>query len=424
MINMKEVFYSKIGNHSMGREIVYKVYFGSIDPQFYFAAYVIPRGESYDMFYIPQVNNIADNGIIDMSEDSSTSRMNIQYGEPVEILLTNPFVEGRGSIVSVSVSIDESPVAVNTSSLTQFNLDDARAITREAIQPLIDAKMYLLANIAMIEVETKLRNILESSVGVNQDTAIPTILRSVLAVKKIFIDNLPDGMPEEDEEMFYMLYVRMLNVSPDSNNIPSIFAKGILFANMMYSEGMTAHLIPYEILFRLMIDWSKEYRPEYVYLLKQASDNIEIKRTISVNLSTMEDQSKVYELLNKTQEFVYLTNIRFTNMDNGEYKDFRINNEYFENYIKTTDRCIEQKGIPSEDGTITIQYGYGTDCDSFIGLTSTDNQNVKRGVRRDDKIIDNEFKTARTWQWVNDEIIQIEGDVTTAGTIAVEFTGV
>ncbi len=424
MISLKQVFYVKIGNHTSGSKISYKVYFGSVEPHFYFAAYIVPSADTFDMFFTPQINNILDNGVIDLNDNSVNSIKGIAYGEDISLSLSNPYLDGYGRIVDVEMRIVDKPVATQASSVTPLDLEAAGAVAKESIQPIVDIGLYTLSNVALIEVEAKLANILQSSVGVNQDTVVPTIIRSVLMVKKIFIDNLPEGLSEAQQDKFYMLYMRLLNVSPGSGDTAHVFAEGMLFARMVQGEDIDLTTIPYEILFRLFVDWTKNHHSEYVNLLKKASANIEHSESVAINMSTMEDIAKVYELLNKTQAFVYLRNIRFTNIDTGDFADFPMDNEYYKNYIKNTDQCIEQKGIPSSNGVVLIQYGYGTGCDEFIGLFSEDVNGSKRGLRRDDKLIDDEFVTSRTWQWETEKTVKTEGQIDSSGNITVEFTGV
>jgi hypothetical protein len=414
----------KIGNHTSNSKVSYKVYFGSVEPNFYFAAYIVPSEDTYDMFFIPKVNNILDNGVIDFNDNSANSIKGIQYGEAVELSLSNPSLDGYGRMVNVTLSIDSKPVATQSSSTTPLNIEAAGAIARETIKPIVDIGLYTLANVALIEVEAKLENILQSSVGVNQDTVVPTIIRSILVIRKIFIDNLPSGLTDEQKDKFYTLYMRLLNISPVTSDTPGVFAEAILFARMIKEENIDMFTIPYEILFRLFVDWTKSHHSESVNLLKKASANIEHSESISINMSTMEDTSKVYELLNKTQAFVYLRNIRFINADTGDFEDFPMDNEYYKNYIKSTDESIEQKGIPSSNGVVIIQYGYGTGCDDFIGLFSEDVNGSKRGLRRDDRMIGYRLTTSRTWEWETDKIVKSEGQIDSSGNITVEFTGV
>ena len=424
MILLKPVFYSKIGNHSDYLGMLYKYYLGSIDPHFYFAIYLVPNADTFDIFYVPQVNNILDNGVIDLSDNNPNSIRNIKYGETVTITLTNPYLDGFGRMIDVSFSIDDKPVAININSVSQVDLDAARNEARKKIKPLQDIGLYTLSNVLLIEVESKLSNIMQLSVGVIQEKAISTIINSVLSVKNIFMENLPKNMDSKTAERMYLLYLRALNVAPTEKYIPVIFSDAIQFARIIDKMKLNIFNIPYEILFRLMTDWMKSKHSEYITLLKKASLAVVHSESISINMSTMEDTSKVYELLNKIQNFVYLTNIRFTNDNTGESVDFPLENEYFENYVKTSNDCVEVKGIPSSNGVVLIQYGYGTQCDNFIGLFSIDNSGTRRGLRRDNKIIDNKYVIARTWQWGTDKTVKVKNEIDSSGNITVKFTGV
>jgi len=424
MISLKPVFYSKVGNHTNSQSITYKYYFGSIDPHFYFAVYMVPSKDTYDMFFIPQINNIANNGVVEIGENRANAKYGISYGEEVSLLLTNQFLDGFGRMVEIQLSIPEKPVAINEEAIDFADLESARVEARAEVAPIIQIGLHTLANIIMIEVEAKLNNIMESSVGVNQDNVIPTIIKGVLAIKATFVDALPSEMTEPQKEKMHMLYNRALNVAPHSNRVTVVYSDAILFARMIASEGIDMSTIPYEILFRLMSDWMKTKHSEHVALLKKASLNIEHSEDISINMSTMEDVSKVYELLNKTQSFVYLRNIKFTNTDTGASIDFPMDNEYYKNYIKSTDQCIESKGIPSSNGTVLLQYGYGVGCDEFIGLFATDNNGYKYGLRRDDKLVGDTYLVARTWQWEMDKVVKTENEIDSSGNITIQFTGV
>ena len=424
MISLKPVFYSKIGNHSDKIGIVYKYYLGSVDPHFYFAIYLVPNDDTFDIFYIPQVNNILDNGAIDLSDNNPNSIRNIKYGEAITIALTNPYLDGFGRIIDVNFSINDKPVAINMNIVSQVNLGAARNEAHKKIKPLQDIGLYTLSNIILIEVESKINNIIESSVGVKQENVVPTIIKSILSVKKNFMDSLPKNMNSDMTEKIYSLYLRALNIAPSGDSIPVIFSDAIRFARVLDDLDIDILSVPYQILFRLMTEWMKSKHSEYITLLKKASLAVVHSESISINMSTMEDVSKVYELLNKTQAFVYLTNIRFTNDDTGDFADFPLDNEYFKNYIKTSDDCVEAKGIPSSNGIVLIQYGYGTGCDDFIGLFSTDNSGEKRGLRRDDKMIGDSYVVARTWQWKTDKIVKVKDEIDSSGNITVEFTGV
>lgn len=424
MISLKPVFYSKVGNHTDGQGLVYKYYLGSVDPHFYFSGYIVPNKNTFDFFYIPQVNNILNNGIVDMSVDSANAIRNVVYGEEVQIVLANPHLNGYGRVINVKFSIDEAPVAVNSTSVDFADFEKAIKDAKIEIEPITDIKLYTLSNIMLIEVEAKLNNILESSVGVNQDNVVPTIIGNILSVKSTFVNNLPDELSDTVKEKLYDLYIRSLNVAPHSSRVTIMFADTILFARMIVEREINIMSVPYEVLFRLMSDWTRGKHAEHVSLLKKASLAVSHFETIEINMSTVEDADKVYELFNKTQAFVYLTNIKFTNMDTGDYENFPMDNEYYRNYIKSTDNCIESKGIPSSNGTVLLQYGYGIGCDEFIGIFSTDNNGVKRGLRRDNKMVEDAYVVARTWQWKTNITVKIEGEIDSSGNISVEFTGV
>jgi len=424
MIQLKKVMYFKIGNNTEGNTLAYKIYFGSVVPHFYFAAYIVPREESFDLFFVPQVNNLLDNGIVDMSDTAVNAVRGIAYGEEILLSLTNPHLDGYGRVIDVSLSLNERPVAVNSNSVAFTDIDAARATAREAIQPLMDIGLHVLANVVLIEVESKMQNIMQSSVGVSQDHVIPTIIKGILSHNKSFEDVLPSEMSQVEKDKTTKMFFRTLNVSPNSDEIPEIFADGILFARMLVEKSILIDTIPYEVLYRLMADWMVSKHSEQVSLLKKAYLAVVHTESISINMSTMEDVAKVYELLNKTQAFVYLTSIKIINNETSEEIVFPMDNEYYKNYIKTSPDCIEVKGIPSSNGTVLLQYGYGTGCDEFIGIFATTAGGLNYGLRRDDKMIGDEYLIARTWQWGLDKVVKSEGQIDSSGNITVEFTGV
>jgi hypothetical protein len=400
------------------------MYFGSIDPHFYFSAYIIPREDDFDMYYIPQVGNIEDNSIINMSPDNPNSKIGVSYGEDVSITLTNPMIEGFGTLIDIELSITESPIAVNTNIVSTLDIVTARDRAKELVAPLDEISLFELSNIVKIEVESKVNNILSSSVGVSQDSVVATIIYGILVIKKIFIGALPSELSDDVKDMLYLVYGRMLNVTPYVDASTVIFSDMVLFGRMIHEENINIMTIPFEILYRITEDWVKNKHAEQVSLLRTASLQVVINQTIEINMSSMEDTPKVYEALNKTQAFVYLTNIRFTNDDTLDFIDFPLENEYYRNYVKQGTDCVEVKGIPSSNGRVVIQYGYGSGCDKFIGLTSVDLDGHKRGVRRDDKIVDNEFVPVRTWNWITEEAVKIDNEVDTTHNITVTFTGV
>ena len=424
MIQLKPVFHSKIGNNRDTNKIIYKYYFGSIEPHFYFVAYIFAYEDTYDIFYIPQVGNIHNTGIVEFGDNKKNAKYGVEYGEQIEIILTNKILDGYGEFVVTSLSLNEVPVAINSSNFNQSVLDEAIKTTDREISYLKDISLYTLANIIAIEVESKLDNIMTSSAGIKQKNAVNTIIKNTLSVKKMFTDNLPKTMTIAEKDFFYKLYMRVLNIAPYTNSSTAIFADSILFSRLMKKDNIDLSKIPYLILFNLMIDWMINKHNEQLRLIKKAALNVIHKETISLNMSTMEDDKKVYELLQKTQDFIYLKKVVFTNEETKEKVEYPLDNEYYKNYIKSTNKCIEEKGLQSTNGVFYIQYGYGKSCDGFVGLYARNTDGKEYGLRRDDKLVDNSYVTSRTYAWENKKVIKTEGIIDSSNNISVDLIGV
>ncbi|RLF44233.1 MAG: hypothetical protein DRN17_04830 [Thermoplasmata archaeon] len=420
MIQLRQVFYHKIGTHKDTDKTIYKYFFASIDPHFYFAAYVIPYEDSFKITFDPFIGNIANDGVIEFSDEMSE----YAYGEEVRTLVSNQYLAGYSDIATLIFAIEERPVIVNSSSINFPDIEESRTYSRDLVKPLDDIGLHTLANTLKIEVEAKLSAVMSSALGVDQNNAVDAIVKSVLVSKNIFIQSLPEDMNVNQKEYTFDMFSRIYNTSPVTSNIVDIFADGILFGIMTNNENILLETIPYEIRFRLSTNWMKTKSDDAVDQFKVAAAGVIKTETLELNMSTMEDLNKLYEVIQKTQSFVYLTEMSITRDSDNETIIFPIENEYHRNYAKTSERCEETKGIPSTNGQILIQYGYGQNCDSFVAIKTLDNTGWVRGFSRDDRIIEDDYITARTWKWEAEEIVKYGAEIDNTESVTIIFKGV
>jgi hypothetical protein len=420
MINLKQVLYHKIGNHLNTQDVIFKVYLASIDPHFYFSVYIVPFKDTFKMSYSPEVDNINDNGVIEFSDDARE----YAYGENIEIIVANDQIDGYGDILKLSFSIDSKPIAVNSDSMSFPDFLESRQYTKDKVSALQEIGLHTLYNTVQIEVEAKLYSVMGAYRGVNQNNAIDSIVKNILVTKKIFISSLPEGMSSHLKEYVYDMFSRIYNTSPVSHNIVNIFTDGVMFGRMIHAEQIDISVIPYGIRYVLSHRWMRYQSRDAVQKLKTAAAGVVKTETFSLNISTSEDTSTLYEVIQKTQNFVYINKITLTNDNSGETKVFNIDNELSENYSKMSDSCDEIRGIPSTDGTVLIQYSYGSGCDNFIGIKTIDNAGDVRGISREDNITETGYEATRIWKWRQDEIIKRGTEVDDTESITFEFTGV
>lgn len=186
MINMNYVLSTKVGNFFKGDDLVYKCYFASLEPHFYFVAYVIPKTDSYDIFFAPEVNNYDNTNVVKISRDSRDSRLDVAYGDKVEINLSNDPLSGESSVIKVSLGLDVPPISVNLAAPVAIDIEEARALTEELVEPLHKAELHSIANLVKIEVEVKLQNIAMSSVGIDIERIVNVVAKNTLSNPVIF----------------------------------------------------------------------------------------------------------------------------------------------------------------------------------------------------------------------------------------------
>jgi hypothetical protein len=424
MITMKPVFYHKVGMTKDSDKVVFKYIFGSADPHFYFAAYIVPSKESYDIFYVPYADNFYDNNIINMEDDAINKVIGVEYGENVDIMLSNNKVAGFGKLMNVSVHIDDKPTSVNVDEITSPDIPAAHDFIKNEILAIDSIGLYELRNIVAIEVESKLRNILGATLGVEQEPAIRSIMKSIFMTKSIFYRSIPTDLPDQRKDLLYTAFSRLSSIDPNSSNIADVFAVSIEFARVVNENGISIESVPYNVFFRLMSGWTKDKNYEHISLLETAAAGLVKTEEITLNMSTMEDMNSVYAILAKTQSFVYLTSVSIENVETGEVYSCSTDNVFFQNFIKNTQECIEVKGIPSSNGTVFIQYGYGSSCDPFVGLYAISSEGRKYGLKREDKIVGESFEISRIWDWEGEHIEKSGGEIDDSHSIRVTFTGV
>jgi len=423
MFQIKPVFYHKVGNPHVSKKIVYKYYFGSVDPHFYFSAYVVPFEETYSIFFNPVIDNIVSSDVIDMTDSAANAVRNIAYGDTVELRLSNDTVAGVGEIVHVAFSIDEPPSIPNMFYVSDIDKDAILAIAKEHKEPIDEIGLYGLSNVLLVETEAKLMALEARGIGSKPDGFVRMVFEGVLKQKPVLRKYLSFDS-ESTFDTLYSLYMKMFSISPSSVLPSRIFSDIVEFSRIVNKNGISLNNIPYDVMFRIFDSWATSKHTSYVNELIVASENTEKSEVVTINMSNMEDTAKVVEIIEKSQSFVYIKRVEIKDTGTGETVTFNVGAEYYKNYVKSTSDCIERKGIPAAEGVLFFLYGYGAGCDSFGSIYGETPDGRKYGYDRNDEVIGNEYITTRSRSWGFDRDISYGNVITNAPSIEVTLIGV
>ena len=415
-------FYHKVGSIS-DEKTVFKYFLSSTSPHFYFVVYVVPYENIVDIFYIPKVDNVDSFSVVPLFDSLYGEVKGLEYGETATIVLANEKISGMAEVVEVEISIPLKPIVRNDILASPLDLALARQTAREAADILELANLYTLSNQLMIIVESKVKALVDSSSGVNIEAATYSIIQQLLLDKSVLYNSLPSEMITEQKEVIHRLLNTVINLSPYSTDIVVMFSDIVTFSTAMYDGLITFEDIPYNVFYRLA----------YSVLVSESTDSVAdigvaagvaVKEvSIGLNMVTMEEESKVYEFLNATQGFVYLTSISFRNIESGDIKTITLNNIDPDLLTRKKDICVEARSIQSQDKQVTIQYGYGSGCDLFIGILFKDSFG-SYGITREDKLLDGDTETSRLWSWGESSLEMFGNEIDSSNNIEITFTGV
>jgi hypothetical protein len=421
MINMTPAFYNKIGTPRGGNRAVFRYIFASTEPHCYFSAYIIPAADTFDMYYTPYIDNLYSNDIINMGDSATNKVIGVPYGDSVELTVSNSQVEGYGKLMNISVTIPDRPACVNIQEVLSPDVFMAKKLVDIEVAAIEGIGLYALKNIIGIEVESKLHNIMNSGVGVQQVSAVRSIINSILVAESIFYNEIPAGIPPHRQELLHLLYMRLYSADPKSANIADIFAGIVEFARVVDGEEIAIENIPYSILFRLVSGWVRDKSEWFIRLLKTAAANIEKTEELTLSISTMDSLTLVHEALSLPQSFVYLTSITIENVSTGETLSFSVDNVFFENFTKSRESCLETKGIMATEGVVCVQYGYGLSCDSFIGIYAKTRDGKKYGIAKTENLTGGVY---RTMDWGDEHIEVPDNEPNNTQSLRFAFKGV
>lgn len=415
-------FYHKVGTISDGA-VVFKYFMASIDPHFYFVVYVVPYRDTIDIFYIPKIDNMDSFSVVPLFDSSYGEARGLSYGETVTIALGNEKISGMAEVVEVEISIPSKPIVIND--VPDMPLDSvfARQLARDAADILEGAHLYTLANQLMIIVESKIKSLVDSSAGVDIQAAAYSIIQQLLTNKYTVHSSLSEEMTMDQKNIMYRLVNTIINLSPYNTDIVRIFSDIALYSRSLSFSDVSIENIPYNVFYRLSYNILSTGSTDSTFDVYTAANAIEKSVSISMNMSTMEESAKVYELLGITQSFVYLTNISFKNLESGEVREASFENIDPDLLVKKNEDCVESRTIQSQGNQVTLQYGYGTGCDLFAGMIFKDSIG-SYGIKREDKLLDGDTETSRMWIWGENSIEMFGNEIDSSNNIEVTFTGV
>ena len=423
MVLTSEVaFYHKIGTISDNKH-VFKYFMASLSPHFYFVIYVVPYVDHVDIFYIPKVDNLDSFAIVPLFDSSYGSVENLAYGDTVTIALANEKIHGMAEVIEVDVRVPDKPIVLNDLPASFMDMELSRQIASSAIAELERINLFTLANQVGIFVGSKMQVLYDATPGIDIEAATYSIIQQLISDKFTFYSSLPYEMIDERKAIMYRMMNIMMNVSPYSIDIVSIFTDIISFARSLHDGNILFETIPYKVFYRLSYNALSSGSTDSVTDIGVAALAATKSQTVGINMATMEEQSKVYEFINITQAFVYLTSIEFKNIESGDIKVMVLDNESPDVLTRRKDICIEARSIQADGIKVTIQYGYGAGCDYFIGVLFED-EFGNYGITREDKLLDGDAETARKWEWGENSLEMFGNEIDSSNNIEVTFTGV
>ncbi len=417
----KVAFYHKVGTIS-DNKVMFKYFLASLDPHFYFVVYVVPYEDTLDIFYTPKIDNLDSFSVIPLFEDFYGSVQGVEYGEVLTITLTNEKIHGVSEVVELDISIPDRPMIINDVLATELDMEKARQSAISSVTILKEANLHTLSNQLMITVESKVGVIVDASAGVNIEGATHSIIRQVLLDKSVLYKSLPTDMGIEKKEMLHRIFNTIVALSPYSTSIAVMFSDIVSFARAMHDSSASFELVPYPAMYRLTYKILSTGSDDAEVDLIKASLAIEKITNINLNMSTMEETSKVYELINTVQSFIYLTKIEFLNVETGDKKTIILDNSDPDILSKKKDACSETRSIQAQGKQVSIQYGYGSGCDPFVGMLFTD-EFGSFGIIREDKLLDGDNYTSRKWVWGDESLEMFGNEINSSNNIKVTFTG-
>ena len=415
-------FYHKVGTISDGR-VVFKYFMASITPHFYFVVYVVPYENIVDIFYTPKLDNLDSFAVVPLFDSSYGEIRDLAYGDTATIILSNEKILGMAEVVEVDISIALKPVVVNDIPASPLDLALARQFAKESADVLESIQLYTLANQLMIIVESKVKSLVDSSAGIDIEGATYSIIQQLLTDKDTFYKSLPLLMLPDQKEIMYELLNTVVNLSPYNTSVVLMFSNIISFSISLYDAEISFENIPYNVFYRLAYNILSSGNTDSVSDIGIASEAVGISTSININMATMEESGKVYELLNITQSFVYLTGIEFKNIESGDTKTISLDNIDPDLLTKKKEICVEARSIQAQSKQVTLQYGYGTGCDLFVGMVFSDSSG-KYGITREDKLLDGDSETSRLWSWGENSLEMFGNEIDSSNNIEVTFTGV
>jgi len=246
---------------------------------------------------------------------------------------------------------------------------------------------------------------------IDGERAVDSFVFTLLVNSNIFKDYLPDGMSISKDEA-YTLYSKILYGNAYSSNIAEVFSDMISFFNITVSMGIDLANVPTEIKAILMSKWAKSKSPQHLDKLKQASEEEPVVMTIDLNPVTISNQTKLFQVLGEIQTFVYVDSLDIF-IDDVLVSHHVFDPKYFELLYRDQDMCRIEKGIEVSHGiNFIITYGYGQDCDEFIGMNLEDVENsLYYGINKKFTLVNDRVENAVVYQHGGNSVAMLNGDL-------------
>ncbi len=399
MTTLTEVYFNKIGKiekHGM----VYRYIFASVDPHFYFSAHVIPHEKTYDIYAIPQTNNLSNANSVKLGDNNNVHAEGIIYGEPLPLIIRNNDVVGMATLIDISIVIEERPIAVNGDA----KKEEIGKYIEEGIAPLLTIGLFELANIVKTEVIANIHSIQNHCI-VDERKATESFIFGILSYSSVFKRYLPEQYAHRSEA--YTLFSKILYGGACTDRVGIMFADMISFFRIISERNISLSSIPPNILAAITPLWIKNKSPQYIEELAQASLGAEISMTVSLNPISISSQTKLFQVLNEIQSFVYINRVAVV-VDGKVAAEYSFNPTYANQLYRNVDMCRVEKGVRiGENAVFTITYGYGQDCDNFIGMNIEDSiKMVHYGINKQDTIVNDSVEYAVVHK-LNDKVVNM-----------------
>jgi len=418
-LSLKPVFFHKIGHFKEGSTLTYKVFFASTDPLFYFVAYVEPTDTEYSINFAPMLPNTDNFSVVELGDSSRTYK----FGEEFETVVANRLLEGFGDYVTITLSIEKPFVFSNSAPGIAPTGEHISEYTRTLLKPLYKIGLFQLASSIAIGTQARMTTMLSLANGFDFKKAIEVSVTDLLIVKKNLSDAIDKTLPSKEQEWIKSFFLKILNASPYTSSVAQIFCDIVSLSRMMAEKEIRLSDVPYQIAVSLVLDWIKKPSRERENKLKQVSENKEQRFEFRLNASSMEKKEKLYEALNNLQSFIYITGIEVKNIETGESKHLSVQNQLASLLSKNKSSCLETRGLQTKNGRFIVQYGYGTSCDTFIGMYALIDGDMY-GLKKESKIVNDSLTPIRTWSWKDQTKQMIGSTVDSADNIQVTFKGI